>query len=165
MPQLTKDQIAEILESIAQMLELKGELVFKVRAYSNAARALESFSGDLAKAVTEAQLSEIPGIGKAIALRVVDEYHGGTLSIRRGRKYPGPPSLGELTKFFLSRWNLLDVLRRNFAEEGYPSEKVLRFFWASSDFYPGFDDLLRYRVRNWLTQLSARVELQDEAHL
>jgi DNA polymerase (family 10) len=67
---MTKGEIADILESIAQMLELKGELVFKVRAYSNAARALEGFSGDLAKAVADQQLSEIPGIGKAIAEKI-----------------------------------------------------------------------------------------------
>ncbi len=29
---LSKDQIADILESIAQMLELKGENIFKIRA-------------------------------------------------------------------------------------------------------------------------------------
>ena len=61
--------------------------------------------------------------GDAIALRVVDEYDGGTLSTKRGRKYPGPLSLGELTKFFLRRWNLLDVLQMNFESDGYPSEE------------------------------------------
>ena len=48
MPQISKDQIADLFESIAQMLELKGEGVFKVRAYQNAARALETWPGDLA---------------------------------------------------------------------------------------------------------------------
>ena len=100
----------------------------------------------------------------AIALRVVDEYEGGTLSSKRGRKYPGPLSLGELTKFFLRRWNLLDVLQMNFEGEWDRSEEVLRFFWASSDFYPEFDDLLRYRVRKWLKQQLDHLELQDEAN-
>ena len=103
--------------------------------------------------------------GDAIALRVVDEYDGGTLSSKRGRKYPGPLSLGELTKFFLRRWNLFDVLQMNFEGEWHRSEEILRFFRASSDFYPEFDDLLRYRVWNWLKQQSAPVELEDEAHL
>ena len=102
--------------------------------------------------------------GDAIAVRVVDEYDGGTLSIKSGRKYPAPLSLGELTKFFLRRWNLLDVLQMNFESDGYPSEEVLRFFWASSDFYPEFDDLLRYRVRKWLKQQLDHSELQDEAN-
>src|SRR4051812_26116955 len=37
MADVTKDYIAEVLEHIATMLELKGENVFKVRAYQNAA--------------------------------------------------------------------------------------------------------------------------------
>ena len=72
--------------------------------------------------------------------------------------------MGELTKFFLRRWNLFDILQMNFESDGYPSEEVLRFFWASSDFYPEFDDLLRYRVRKWLKQQLDQSELQDEAN-
>lgn len=88
--------------------------------------------------------------GETIALRVVDEYDGGTLSSKRGRKVREPLSLDEFTKFFLRRWNLFDVLQMNFDGEWHRSEEILRFFWASSDFYPEFDDLLRYRVRKWL---------------
>jgi hypothetical protein len=102
--------------------------------------------------------------GDAIALRVVDEYDGGTLSSKRGRKYPGPLSLGELTKFFLRRWNLLDVLQMNFEADGYPSERVLRFFRGSSDFYPDFDELLQYRVRKWLKPKVGLWGEQDEAN-
>ncbi len=89
-------------------------------------------------------------VGDAIALRVVDEYDGDTLSSKRGRRYPGPLSLGELTRFFLRRWNLFDVLHMNFEGEWHRSEEVLGFFQASSDFYSEFDDLLRYRVRKWV---------------
>ena len=102
--------------------------------------------------------------GDAIPLRVADEYDGGTLSSKRGRTFPRPLSLGELTKFFLRRWNLLDVLQMNFESDGYPSEKVLRFFRASSDFYPEFDDLLRYRVEKWLRRQLGPLERQDEAN-
>ena len=62
--------------------------------------------------------------------------------------------------FFVS----VNVLQMNFESDGYPSEEVLRFFWASSDFYPEFDDLLRYRVRKWLKQQLDHSELQDEAN-
>ena len=102
--------------------------------------------------------------GDAIAVRVVDEYDGGTLSSKRGRKYPGPLSLGELTKFFLRRWNLFDVLQMNFEGEWHRSEEILRFFWASSDFYPEFDDLLRDRVQKWLKPKVALWEEQDEVN-
>ena len=36
----TKDEIADTLESIGLLLELKGENAFKTRAYANAARAV-----------------------------------------------------------------------------------------------------------------------------
>ena len=39
----TKEQIAEALEEIATLLELKEENPFKIRAYQNAARSIEAF--------------------------------------------------------------------------------------------------------------------------
>jgi len=79
MPPLSKDQIADTLESIARMLELKGENVFKIRAYTNAARALETFTGDLAAAAAENRLGEIPGIGKAISEKITELVTTGEL--------------------------------------------------------------------------------------
>jgi DNA polymerase (family 10) len=46
----TPAHVGEILEHIAQLLELKGENPFKIRAYTNAARALESL-GELLRAL------------------------------------------------------------------------------------------------------------------
>jgi len=39
---MTKAQIAETLEQISTLLELKNENPFKIRAYLNAARSIES---------------------------------------------------------------------------------------------------------------------------
>jgi DNA polymerase (family 10) len=96
MPHMTKDQIADIFESIAQMLELKGEVVFKARAYTNAARALETFSGDLAKAVAEERLSEIPGVGKAIAEKITQLVNTGQLEYFEKLKAGIPPGLFDM---------------------------------------------------------------------
>ena len=41
----SKEDVIELLESIARLLELKGENVFKIRAYTNAVRTLETFRG------------------------------------------------------------------------------------------------------------------------
>src|SRR5438045_5379570 len=67
---MTKSQIAEVLEQIATLLELKDENPFKIRAYANAARSLETFGGNLADLQDEEALAKIPGIGKAIAAKV-----------------------------------------------------------------------------------------------
>ena len=71
---MSKEEIAEILEQIARLLELKGENPFKIRAYANAARALETLSGDLAKMVDEDRLQEVDGIGKAIAEKITTAH-------------------------------------------------------------------------------------------
>lgn len=96
MAQLTKDQIADIFESIAQMLELKGENVFKIRAYLNAARALETYGGDLAKTVAENRLDEIPGVGKALADKVTELVATGQLAYFEILKAEFPPGIFEM---------------------------------------------------------------------
>ena len=67
---MDKDRLAELLESIGTLLELKGENPFKVRAYHNAARAIGQYHGPLEKAVKEGSLSGIPGIGKGLSERI-----------------------------------------------------------------------------------------------
>lgn len=96
MPTLSKDQIADIFESIARMLELKGEVVFKVRAYTNAARALETYPGDLAAAVEAGTLEEIPGIGKAIAEKITIMVRTGGLPFFEALKAEFPPGIFDL---------------------------------------------------------------------
>jgi DNA polymerase (family 10) len=96
MPTITKNEIAELFEAIALLLELKGENVFKIRAYTNAARALETFTGDLAKAVAEDQLGEIPGIGKAIAEKITELLQTGELAYYNKLKVEFPPGLFEM---------------------------------------------------------------------
>ena len=44
---MNKEAIAETLENIARLLDLKGENVFKIRAYQTAARAVETYAGNL----------------------------------------------------------------------------------------------------------------------
>jgi DNA polymerase/3'-5' exonuclease PolX len=46
---LTNKQIAEIFTKTADLLEIKGENPFKVKAYKNAARLIENISKDLNK--------------------------------------------------------------------------------------------------------------------
>ncbi len=71
----TKEQTIELLETIARLLELKGENPFKIRAYTNAARALETFSGNFQTMVAEEKLGELNGIGDAITKKI-SEYVG-----------------------------------------------------------------------------------------
>ena len=98
MPTLTKDEIARTLEHIGQLLELKGEVVFKVRAYQNAARALETFAGDLAKLAEEEKLGTIEGVGKAIAEKVTTLLTTGSLPYYEALKAEFPPGIFEIAE-------------------------------------------------------------------
>ena len=67
---MKKFEIARIFYEIADMLELKGENPFRIRAYRRAAQNIESLAGDLEEVAREDKLREIPGIGADLALKI-----------------------------------------------------------------------------------------------
>ncbi|HLQ66401.1 MAG TPA: DNA polymerase/3'-5' exonuclease PolX [Candidatus Limnocylindrales bacterium] len=76
---MDKRDVARVLEQIAAILELKGENPFKVRAYENAARALDSLSEDLGVLIAETRLTEVRGIGTSIAANIVELWTQGRM--------------------------------------------------------------------------------------
>ena len=65
---VSNDEIAELFENMGVLLEMKGDTVFKIRAYQRAARTISHLSFSLEQAAQEGvDLKKIPGIGKAIS--------------------------------------------------------------------------------------------------
>ncbi len=65
---MNNSEIAKIFSQTADLLEIKGENSFKVRAYRNAARIIENSSKDFEKLVREGvDLTRLPGIGKDLS--------------------------------------------------------------------------------------------------
>jgi len=62
--------IAEIFYRIADILELRNEIIFKIRAYRNAASTIESMTTDIESIYNEGELENIKGLGKAIAKKI-----------------------------------------------------------------------------------------------
>jgi DNA polymerase (family 10) len=91
-----KQQVADVLLEIGVLLELKGENPFKTRAYSNAARALESLSEPLTKIVSENRLDEIKGIGEALQKKISELVTTGKLVYYDDLKASFPPGLFDL---------------------------------------------------------------------
>jgi len=75
---MTNQQIAQIFNHIADILEIQGENVFKIRAYRRAAETIANFAGDISN-LSEKELSELPGIGKAIAKKTRELVETGKL--------------------------------------------------------------------------------------
>src|SRR5450759_1096611 len=93
---MTKGEIAVVLEKIATLLELKDENPFKIRAYTNAARSLETFGGNVADLRDEETLEKIPGIGKAIAAKIKELVETGSLRFFEDLRSEFPAEILEL---------------------------------------------------------------------
>src|SRR5438093_2784088 len=93
---MTKTEIAAVLEDVAALLELKGENPFKIRAYTNAARALETFGGNISNLQDEEALEKIPGIGKSIAEKIKELASIGSLKFLDELRAEFPPGILEL---------------------------------------------------------------------
>ncbi|MBV8353542.1 MAG: DNA polymerase/3'-5' exonuclease PolX [Verrucomicrobia bacterium] len=92
----TKEQTIELLETIARLLEIKGENPFKIRAYTNAARALETFSDNFPAAVAENRIGELDGIGDAIAKKISEYVQTGALEYFEKLQAEFPETIFEL---------------------------------------------------------------------
>ncbi len=78
---MDKNQIVNLLEEIATLLELKDKSsVFEVRAYQNAARALGSLDGDVATLVRENKLKGTPGLGPGTIKRIEEAVETGHIT-------------------------------------------------------------------------------------
>ena len=77
----TNEQIAELFENMGSLLEMKGDTVFKIRAYQRAARTIGQLSSPLATAVENGEdLTKIPGVGKAISEKIAEYISTGQVS-------------------------------------------------------------------------------------
>src|SRR5690625_4465622 len=93
---MNKAQIARIIAEIAVLLELKGDNPFRVRAYQNGARAIEAIEEPLRDVIARDELDKIPGIGAAIAEKVVALVETGELPFYEKLKAETPPGLIEM---------------------------------------------------------------------
>ena len=78
---LDKLAVARALREVGMLLEVKGENPFKVRAYETGARAVEGLGEDLAILVAEKRLTDVPGIGGALAQKISELHATGRLPL------------------------------------------------------------------------------------
>lgn len=95
---MDKKQVVEILNDIGLLLEIKGELSFKSKAYYNAARALEMQEEDIGALVAHNRLRDIKGIGDAIAKKITELVATGRLEYYERLKQEVPSGLVEMLK-------------------------------------------------------------------
>jgi len=90
---MDNDAVAEVLNEIGVLLEVKGENPFKTRAYVNAARTIENLNDPLEVVIEEDRLKDIKGIGKALQEKVTTLVTTGELPYYEDLKASVPEGL------------------------------------------------------------------------
>jgi DNA polymerase (family 10) len=89
-------EIASILKNIAVYKELSGENPFKVRAFEQAARIVESNPAEITEIAKKGKLREIKGIGKGVEEVILDYISNGRSSMLVDLKSSFPETIQEL---------------------------------------------------------------------
>jgi DNA polymerase (family X) len=95
-PIMTRDEMANVLEEIVLLLELKDENPFKVRAYRNGAEAVRNFDGEIVELAANNELHGIKGIGEALRDKLHELATTGSLKFHQDLRAEFPPGLFDL---------------------------------------------------------------------
>src|SRR5215211_2475927 len=88
-------QLADTFTLIANLLEIKGEIVYKTLAYRKASESLMGLGREASEYWKEGKLEDIPGVGKAIAEKIDELLKTGKLGFLEKLKKEIPPTLAD----------------------------------------------------------------------
>ena len=89
-------EVASLLRNIAQLLEIKEELVFKIRAYEKAALVIENLDEDIEEVWKKGKLDDISGVGEALTKKISEFLETGKLGYYEKLKKAVPVNMEEL---------------------------------------------------------------------
>ncbi len=92
---MNNKQLADTFTLIANLLEIKGEIIYKILAYRKAAESLQALGREAGDYWKEGNLSEIPGVGKAISEKIDELLSTGKLQFLENLKKEVPESLAD----------------------------------------------------------------------
>lgn len=76
---MTNSEIARVFTDIAELLKLKKDNIFKIRAYERAAQYILEWPVAVEQLAKENRLREIPGVGEAITKKITELVNSGRL--------------------------------------------------------------------------------------
>lgn len=128
---MSNDDIAQVLQETADLLELTGGNPYRARAFSRAARSLQTLEGPAADRLRNETLTEVSGIGDAMAEHVADVLHGGTFPLHDELLSAVPPGLMDVlrvkglgTKRTRRLWTELDVTSLDDLEQAAENNRI-----------------------------------------
>jgi len=93
---MKNSEIAKVFQDIADLLELKGENPFKIRAYQKVVRSIEHLPVEVEQLVAEDKLKEVPGVGEAITKKITELVTTGHLDYYEKLKADFPDGISTL---------------------------------------------------------------------
>src|SRR5438094_9716035 len=95
---MRNEEIATRFGEIADMLDILGEDTFRSLSYQRAARQLESLTENVEDLVREGRVDQIPGIGRALAEKIVEYVTTGRIGYYDELRAKFPPGVLDLLK-------------------------------------------------------------------
>lgn len=148
---------ARVFEEIADLLEIQGANPFRVRAYRNAARTLETLSQPIDSLLEDenARLEDLPGIGKDLAGKIKELHETGELGFLNELREQVPATLVEVMRIpglgpkrARQLWESLEITSVDDLEEAARG--------GALEDLPGFGKTLQARVLKGIEELKAR---------
>jgi DNA polymerase (family 10) len=93
---MTNKELALLFATIADLLEIKGEVIYKILAYRRASQTLAEHGRAVSDVWKEGKLREISGVGQAIAEKIDEVFSTGKLNFFEKLKAEVPVTLAEV---------------------------------------------------------------------
>lgn len=150
-------EMAWIFNELAELLELKGEDIFKIRAYRKAAEVLAKLKEPIAELYSRRQLSDIAGVGKAIEAKIKEILETGQLAKHQELLKEIPPGVLEIKQLpgiganrAKVLYEKLGVTSLNELEQAAQDRKVRKL--------KGFSGKLEWEIINGIELIRSRQE-------
>src|SRR5262245_8234460 len=91
-------RIAQVLDEMGTLLEVRGENPFRCRAYHNAAQAIRALPSDLSEVIADGSLAQVPGVGETMYQKIVALATTGRLESYDELRRNTPPGLVALLR-------------------------------------------------------------------
>ncbi len=128
---MRNDEVAQILQETADLLELTGGNPHRARAFARAARSLQDLDAPAADRLREDTLVKVSGIGDGMADHISDIVHGGSFALRDELLSAVPPGLLDVlqvnglgTKRTRRLWTELDIASLDELEHAAEADRI-----------------------------------------
>ncbi|HZS12678.1 MAG TPA: helix-hairpin-helix domain-containing protein [Nitrospirales bacterium] len=152
---MDKYQVANMLDEIGLLLEMKGEHPFKCRAYGKAAQSIRNLQQDLGELVASGRIKAIPGIGTTLASQLAELVGTGHLAFHDALRASIPPGLIEMAevpglgpKKCLTIWEKLGISTVGELEYACVENRLVGL--------PGFGKKTQEKIERGIQQLKQR---------